>query len=309
MHQHQSDSGSSDDSMDNPPLMKSSMGSRRHHHRRSSIEEPPDVLSDVIHLKEELNKLHEEMSPKYQENIKNMKQLVQGFEQDYRSAVQAFTGGAVTAGVGAGTLIAGLVLSIFTMGSSAIAAGIVAAAASLLAAGAIILAIGNFKKKQQEKNLNKSLENELTELQNKISPVIDVLKRIFHRVQEILRNPTLSEHKANEIRERFSYCFEKMHLFQIDDNSEARTPMSESLHFTGDLSKTFAEISSMLELLEEILEDGDEAHSDRPADTATGKKMEKEFKEKSEKFINEMKKGINQLENVLNEIGHIKEKL
>ncbi|KAK9971326.1 hypothetical protein ABG768_024700 [Culter alburnus] len=241
-----------------------------------------------------------------------MNTLVKEFEEDYRHAVRVSTRGAIAAGLGGLTLIAGILLSVFTAGASAIVAGIGAAAGAAGAVGGgIAFGIGQFKKTQQEKNIRKSLEDQLTELQTKISPVIDLLKTIFLRVQDIMRNPKLSEHQANAMRERFSYCFEKIQLFQMDDNRVLGSPMHESLRLTGNLSKTFAEMSSMLDLLDEILKDDDEGQNDndRPADTTTKKEMEKKFKEKAEKFIDEMKKGINQLENVMKEIDQIKRRL
>ncbi|KAK9971331.1 hypothetical protein ABG768_024704 [Culter alburnus] len=283
------------------------MASYRHQHRRRSKEEPPDI-SDVNDLKEELYKLHEKISPECQEHIKKMNTLVKEFEEDYRHAVRVSTGGAIAAGIGGVAMIVGIALSVFTLGASAIVAGIGAAAAG---GGGIACGIGKFKKTQKEKNLRKSLEDQLTELQTKISPVIDLLKKIFCRVQDIMRNPKLSEHQANAIRECFYYCFEKIQLFQIDDNRGVGSPMRESLRLTGNLSKTFAEMSSMLDLLDEIIEDDDEGQNDndRPADTKKEKELEKEFKEKADKFIDEMKKGINQLENVMKEIYQIKIRL
>ncbi|XP_016326315.1 uncharacterized protein LOC107676296 isoform X2 [Sinocyclocheilus anshuiensis] len=282
MHHHQSDSDSSDDSMKDPPFMK--------------------CESDITHLREELNRLHEKISPECNEHIKKMTEVVNEFEKDFRHATNISRGAMISGGVGVAGIILGLALAAFTGGASTIVSGLGTAA---LAGGGIALAIGEFKKTQQEKNLRQTIEKELEDFQKKISPIINMLEKIFNRTQEILRDPTLSKHKANAIRERFSYSFEKIHLFQRDSSRE----VGARKHLTGDPSEIVAEMSSVLEILEEIIEDKEE-QDDNPEETPAHKQInEKEFKKKAKKFIDEMRKGINQLQNVMNEIDLTKQRL
>lgn len=279
------------------------MASPEHCKRRDSIEEPPSI-ADVL---EELNRLHDNNSSECHEHLKKMTGLVNEFEKDYKKAILNMTVGGLTAATAS---IAGLVFAVCTAGISAA----LGAASAIAAAGGIIAVILNFKKQQKEKNTRQNFENQLTELQNKISPVIDVLQKLFNLTQKILRDPSISEHKANMIRKRFS-CFEQIQLFQIDDNIGVTAPMSKAVHLTEHFSKVFTEMNSLLEILKEIIEDDIEDDKDknedtdnRPSDkTSTAKKVdEKQFKKKTETFIDEMNKGINTLQNTMDKIDQIK---
>lgn len=132
-----------------------------------------------------------------------------------------------------------------------------------------------------------------------------MLEKIYDRAQKILRNPTLSEHKANELRERFSSCFEKTQLFQRARSREGGAQKD----LTGDLSGIFAEMSSVLKILEEIIEDKEEQNDNCEKIPADKQIDEKEFKKKAETFIDEMRKGFNELKNVMNEVDQIKQRL
>ncbi|XP_018963113.1 uncharacterized protein LOC109093909 [Cyprinus carpio] len=301
MHHHQSDSDSSDDSMKHPAFMTSTMESQRH---RRSMDKPTEELSDITHLQEEFYRLHEEISPECKKHIKKMTDVVNEFEKDYRHASCL-----IDAGIAG--LVLGLALAAFTGGASLIAGGlglvVGIAAGGAAAGGGIACGIGEFSKNQQEKMTRLTIEKELEEFQYKISPIIKMVVKIYDRTQEILRDPTLSEHKANVLRERFSSCFEKTQFFQRDSSRAA----GARKQLTGDLSETFAEMSSVLTNLEEITEDKEEQDdNDNPEETPAQKQIEdKEFKKKAEKFIDEMKKGINQLQNVMNEIDQTKQRL
>ncbi len=211
---------------------------------------------------------------------------VNEFEKDYRNATRLSTGGAVE---GAASVIAGGILCIFTAGVSA---GIVGLTLTALTA-AVIAAIGEFQKTYKEKDFRKTIETELDGFQKKISPIIEMIENILIHTEKILRDPTLSENKANAIYERFSYLFEKMQLLQGHGNREVGDRMSKTLHFSGNLSKTLSQISSVLDVLEEILEGEVQESNDRPAETPRPKQIDgKLFKIKAEKFIVDMKELI-----------------
>nr|XP_021333327.1 uncharacterized protein LOC110439912 [Danio rerio] len=301
------------------------MASPEHCKRRDSIEEPPSI-ADAL---EELNRLHDNASSGCREHIKKMTGLVNEFEEDYKRATRNTRTGEIATRIGEYALITGVTLSIFTAGISAIVGGIISATAAAGAtiagaagavaavAGGIIVAMAHFQKQQIEKNTRQNFENQLTELQNKIYPVIDVLQKLFNLTQKKLRDPSISEHKANMIRECFS-CFEQIQLFKIDDNIGVTAPMSKAKHLNEHFSKVFTEMNSLLEILKEIIEDDIEDDKDKNEDTdnrptdkaSTGKKVnEKEFTKKTETFIDEMNKGINTLKNTMNEIDQIKIRL
>lgn len=220
--------------------------------------------------------LYEKTSAECQTHIEKMSKSIRGFEEDYKRAFKLGIGVAT----GGSLMFAGLALAFYTMGASLVVAGIAAAAAGGVTAG-----IWQFRKTQQEKKFKQSTETELKELQNKMSPMINLLEKMFLRTQEILRNPTIPEHKLNTIRDRFYHCFQD------------RT----TLNLTGNVSETSAKIGEMLKLLDEILED----NKDEPAKPI----KEEEFKKKAETFINEMREGINQLQNTMNEINQLKERI
>lgn len=111
--------------------------------RRHSMDEPTEELSDIIHLREELNRLHEEITPECNEHIKKLTEIVNEFEKDYRHAFyDNIRRGAITG------MVLGLAFAAFTFGDSAIAAGLGAAVAA-----AIIFIIERLKKKQQGKKI------------------------------------------------------------------------------------------------------------------------------------------------------------
>ncbi len=157
--------------------------------------------SNINNLKDELKRLHKEISPECLEHIDKMSGHVNEFEKDYRNATRLLIGGAV---VGAASVIAGGILCIFTAGVSVV----IGLALTALTA-AVTAAIGEFQKTYKEKDFRKTIETELDGFQKKISPIIEMIENILIHTEKILRDPTLSENKANAICERFSYLFEK----------------------------------------------------------------------------------------------------
>ncbi len=116
-----------------------------------------------------------------------------------------------------------------------------------------------------------------------------------------MRDALLSDHTAQALSEHFAYCFEKRHLFQEHDRSKADDWMSKIVHLSGKLSEMIAEVSSVPDILKEIIEDN-KRQRDKPAKTTREQIHQREFKEKAEKFINDMQRGICDLKNAVKEI-------
>ncbi len=81
------------------------------------------------------------------------------------------------------------------------------------------------------------------------------MENICQRTEEILRDVLLSDHKAQKLSEHFAYCFVKRHLFQEHDRTKVDDWMSEIVHLSGKLSEMIAEVSSVPDILKEIIED------------------------------------------------------
>lgn len=262
-------------------------------HRRGSMEEPISMSSDVIHLSKELNRLNKEFSTECNKHLETISTLINEFKEVYRSAVYSSMAGARVGGLGLAVLFVGFALFVFDEELSLMVGG---AGAGMAFIGGFRLAFGQYKKRQQ-KNIKRSIDEELQGIQDRYSPIIDILEKMCHRTEEILRDASPSDHKAQELSERFTSCFEKRHFFQEHDSSKVGDWMSKSVLLSGNLSEMIAKVSSVPEILKVILEDN-KRKRDKPAKPT---RQQIEFKEKAEKFIDEMQRGICKLKNGVKE--------
>ncbi|XP_016358320.1 uncharacterized protein LOC107700955 [Sinocyclocheilus anshuiensis] len=270
------------------------MASPRGHHRRGSMELPPNMLSDVFHLTDELTRLQRDISLECIKHLEKIHDLINKFKNGYRFAIYALSGGVITGGIA----LVLLALSFFVIDEEDCdvfsAAGAAAAVVAVLCA-----AFGLNRKTQQEKNLKRSVEEELHGFQDKVNPIIDMLETICQRTEEILRDPSLSYHKTQALSEHFAYCFKKRHLFQEHDRSKV---VSKIVHLSGNISEMIAKVSSVPDILKEIIEDNKRQRA-KPVRPRQEQIHKREFKEKAEKFINDMQKGICELKNSVKEIS------
>jgi len=205
-----------------------------------------------------------------------MNKLMNKTEEDYNNIVK----GASIAGVTGGALaIVGAVSAAFTMGFGAIIAGIGATMAAGVAAAGIWMFIQTLEKRK----VKQTIKTELEKLENKMSPMINLLEKMFQLTQDILRDPKIPKHKVTALRECFDDC----------------SRMFQTFNLTGKFSGTLAEMHEMLELLDEITEE--------KKDESANPTKEEKIKKASEEFINETRKGINELQNTMNEINQLKE--
>ncbi|XP_016119001.1 uncharacterized protein [Sinocyclocheilus grahami] len=273
------------------------MASPRGHHRRGGMEEPVFMSSDVIHLKEEFNRLQKDILPECKKHLEKIHDLINEFENGNRFAIYARRGGEITGGI-AMVLLA---LALFLIDEEV--SDIIAAAGAAAAVVAVLCATFRlYKKTQLKKNLKQSVEEELKGFQDKMNPIIDILEKIGQHTEEILRDALLSDHNAKALSEHFAYCFEKRHLFQEHDRSKVGDQMSEIVHLSGNISEMIAKVSSVPDILKEIIEDNKKQRA-KPVKPRQEQIHKREFKEKAEKFINDMQKGICELKNSVKEIS------
>ncbi|KAL1276676.1 hypothetical protein QQF64_036299 [Cirrhinus molitorella] len=168
-------------------------------------------------------------------------------------------------------------------------------------------AFGRFRKTQQEKNLKRTTEEELKGFQDKINPIIDIMEQICQRTEEILRDALSSYHKAQTLSEHFT-CFEKRPLFQEHDGSKMGDQIFKIAHLTGNLSEMIFKVSSVPDILKEIIEDN-KRQRDKPTKATREQINKREFKEKAEKFINDMQKGIGVLKKEVKEMNQIADRI
>ncbi len=249
-----------------------------------------------------LNRLHRDISPECNKRIEKMRDLINDFKEVYIRAACSSRAGARVGGFGVAVMFAGLALFVFDEEVSAI---IAAAGAGLAVVGGFRFALGRYRKTRQKKNLKRSIEEEFKGIQDKICPTIDIMEKICQRIEEILRDPLLSDHTAQALSEHFGFSFEKRHLFQEHDRSKADDWMSKIVHLSGKLSEMITEVSSVSDIL--IIEDN-KRQCDKPAKTTRERINKREFKEKAEKLIN-MQKGICEMKNRVKGINQIAERI
>ncbi|CAM4511791.1 unnamed protein product [Leuciscus chuanchicus] len=274
------------------------MSSPRRRRRRDSMEQPPNMLSDVIHLQEEFKKLHEEISPEFNKII----DLTNEFKNGLRLAVFVL-GGAVIAG-GIGVVFAALS---FILDNEEVSDMFAGSGAAVAVVAALCTAFGIYKKTQQEKNFKRSIGEERKGFQDKMNLIIDMLEKNCQRTEEILRDLSLSEHKAQVLSEHLASCFRKTQLFQEHD-SKVGDRMSKVGLLSGNLSEMIAKVSSVPDILKEIIEDNKRL-KDKPAKHTHEQIYQMEFKEKTEQFINDMQKGIFQLRKSVKELNQILDRI
>lgn len=233
-----------------------------------------------------------------------MDNLLNEFKPIYISSALSFVKGARAGGYGLAVLFVGLALSIFNEEVSIIVA---AAGAGMAIAGGLRLAFGLYKKIQQE-NLKQKIKEELKGIQDKSCSIIDVMEQICQHSVEILRNAELSDHKAQALSEHFAYRLEKRHFIQEHDSSNMGDQMSKIRHLSGNLAEMITKLSSVPEILKEIIEENKRRH-DKPAKPTHEQINKREFRGNVDKFINEMQKVISGLKNSVKEIDKIAEQI
>ncbi|XP_073695218.1 uncharacterized protein [Garra rufa] len=278
------------------------MASPRGHHRRGSMEEPVNMSSDLINLKEELNRLNKDIFPECKNHLEKMSDLINEFESGYRLAVYARRGTVITGRIA----VVFAALSFFVYDDD-VSLMLAAAGAGMAVVAVLSLAFGQFKKKQQERNLKRTIKEELEGFQEKINPIIEIMEQICQRTEEILRDALLSDHKAQALREHLA-CFEKMPLFQEHASSKVGDQMSKIAHLTGKLSEVIAKVCSVPDILKEIIEDN-KRQRDKPTKATREHISKREFKEKAEKCVNDMQKGIRTLKKEVKDFNQTADKI
>ncbi|XP_052470335.1 uncharacterized protein LOC128027054 [Carassius gibelio] len=278
------------------------MASPRGHHRRGSMEEPVNMSSSVIHLKEELTRLQKDIFPECNKHIEKISDLINEFDNGYRIAIYALKGAKITGG----TAMVLLALSFFVI-DEAVFEWFSAAGTAMAVVSALSVAFGLNRKTQQEKILKRPIKDEIKGFLDTINNTIDMLEKICQRTEELLRDPSLLDHRTQALSEHFTYCFEKR-LFREHDSSKMGDRLSKIVHLSGKLSEMIANISSVPDILKEIIEDDKRQH-DKPAKPTRKQINKREFKEKAEKFINDMQKGISELKNGVKEINQTADRI
>ncbi len=144
--------------------------------------------------------------PECNKRIEKMWDLIYDFEYVYMRVPFCSTAGLSVGGFGVAVMFVGLALFVFNEDVSALIAG---AGAGLAVCDGFRFALGRYKKIRQKKNLKRSIEEELKGIQDKISPTIDIMEKICQRIEEILRDPLLSDHTAQVLSEHLASPLKK----------------------------------------------------------------------------------------------------
>ncbi|XP_067308202.1 uncharacterized protein [Pseudorasbora parva] len=272
------------------------MAPPRRRRRRDSMEQPPNMLSDVIHLKEEFNEFQKDIYPEFNRHSKTITALFDEFGNVYRLAMYALRGAKIAGAIG----IVFSVLS-FVLNDDELSFMVATAALVVSSVAAICAGLGRYKKRQLE-NIKQTIEEEVKGFQDKSSHIIDMMENICQRMEKILRDPWLSDHKSQALSDHFAYCFEKRPLFQEHDGSKVEDQMKSKIaHLSGNLSEMIAKVSSVPDILQEILEDN-KRQKDKPAKPTHEQITNLEFKEQKVKFINDTQNGIRKMKSAMKEL-------
>jgi len=257
--------------------------------------------SDVINLQEEVKTLHKDIFPEFNKHLERMSDLTNECETGLRSAICVLRGAVITAGIAMVLSVLSFILDDEDVSEMFAGAGIAVAVVSVLC-----VAFGIFKKTQQEKKLKRNIEKERKGYQDKTGLIIDILEKICHSTEETLRDLSLSEHKARVLGEHFSSCFGKTQFFQEQDSKVG--DMSKIGLLSGKLSEMMSKVSSVPEILREILEE-DKRKKDKPAKLTHQQRHTMEIKQKAETFIHDMQKAILQFKKSAKETNRIIDRL
>ncbi len=119
--------------------------------------------SDVIHLKEELNRLHKDIFPECNNNLEKISDLINEFDNGYRHYIYALRGLVITGGIG----MVFVALALFLIDDEVFDT-VAGAGAGLCVVAVLCVAFGRYRKTQLEK-LKRSIEEELKAFQDKIN--------------------------------------------------------------------------------------------------------------------------------------------
>ncbi|KAK7171240.1 hypothetical protein R3I94_001240 [Phoxinus phoxinus] len=272
--------------------------------RRNSMDERPDLVNEVVRLREEFIRLYERDHGELQQCIESLRRLINTFEEDLRRATEVTRGGGLVGIAGGVTMIAGLALAPFTLGASVIVAGTgtLVALGGGIGSGLIQLMTMN-----QQKKLRQNVKNGLEEFQNKIIPMTEIMKVICQYTDEILSDLNKPEHDISGFSKFFAGTSEVVRFIRIDDVGEVAAQMSKTVRLTGTLTGIFTAVSLVLDVLS-VMEDN-QALDDMDKLAHNGQISESEIKSKAVKFIVEMRKVINGLQNIMDELKKTKDSI
>ncbi|XP_051756508.1 uncharacterized protein LOC127516173 [Ctenopharyngodon idella] len=258
------------------------------------MDEPPRMLSDVFHLKEQFIRLYERDHLELQQCIKRLSRLVKTFEEDFRCATEASRIGGIAGISGRVAMIAGLALAPFTLGASAVVGG---AGAAVAAVGGIGGGIFNFLKMNQQEKICQNIKNGLEEFQNKIIPMIDILKGICQCTNEILSELNKPEYDISAFSKCVASASELICMYDIDKVAAQLSKLA------GTLEEIFA---GLVHNIHSVIDDN-EALDDMDNLAKNGQISESEINTNAGKFIVKMRKVIHELQNIMDELKKTKD--
>lgn len=267
------------------------------------MDEPLDMLYDVIRHEEEFIALYNRHYHELQENIQGLRHLMKTFEKEFKQYTESARNGGVLGILGGVTTIAGLALAPFTLGTSAVVTGV----GSVMAlGGGIGSGVLNFMKLCDQKKFIQNAKNRLEEFQNKITPMTDSLSVICTHVNEILRHCNKPE-DINGLIKYAAGASAILRVLRIDDVGEVAAQASKTVRLTTTLTAVFTGISLLLDILSVIEDNKTLNDMDRLA--RNRQISESDMESTAGKFIVEMRKVINQQQIIMDELKTTKDKI
>lgn len=160
------------------------MASSKHHLLRKSMDEPPEIITEIIRLKDEFIELYERDHPQLQQTTKRLHHILKTFETGYRQATKeakdtGWDGRFALAILFFGLVVASITPAIFVL------------AAFLALTNSTRIVYTNVWCKSQKMppmtQFTEDIEAQLAEIQDKINPMVKKRIDIYERTKNILR--------------------------------------------------------------------------------------------------------------------------
>ncbi|XP_076144928.1 uncharacterized protein LOC143127358 [Alosa pseudoharengus] len=250
------------------------------------------------------------------EQTRHLDEITDQLEKVHRkTTIGSLTGGVIGAAGGI-TSIVGLVLAPFTLGASL---AVTAVGVGMAAAGGATGAASNITSMVRQKTLRKTIEDILTDFQDKINPVLISVNKIKFRVAKMqeYRKFAITTHKLQAgigAGRGAAGLLQVVRLAKAVNVGRVAAQATRAVSVAGKLTTVLSSLMLVLDVVF-IAKDAKEIHEmkklKKKAERESSPKLSvteaNKIKSNMLKFINEMRNTARHFENILDELEKLKE--
>ncbi|XP_062371908.1 probable serine/threonine-protein kinase nek1 [Sardina pilchardus] len=250
------------------------------------------------------------------EQTRHLDEITDRLEKVHRkTTIGSLTGGVIGAAGGI-TSIVGLVLAPFTLGASL---AVTAVGVGMAAAGGATGAVSNITNMVRQKTLRKTIEDIVTDFQNKINPVLVSTNKIKGRVAKMqeYRKIAVTTHRLEAgmgAGRGAAGLLQVVRLAKAVNVGRVAAQATRAVSVAGKLTTVLSSLMLVLDVVF-IAKDAKEIHEmkklKKKAERESGPKLSvaeaNKIKSNMLKFINEMRNTARHFENILDELEKMKE--